>query len=69
MTKEKIGSKGEGRIYANADEVRMAYDAEALGLQAKITVRINGKREETTCGRVLLSEIIPPSLVLMLLTN
>ena len=62
MTKEKPGCAGEGRIYSNPDEVRMAYDAETLDLQAKITTRINGERVETTCGRVLLWEIIPESL-------
>ncbi|MDR3204200.1 MAG: DNA-directed RNA polymerase subunit beta' [Deltaproteobacteria bacterium] len=59
MTKDRPGALGEGRLFSGIDEVRMAYDAEALALQAKIKVRINGNREETTCGRVLLFEIMP----------
>ena len=62
MTKEKPGAKGEGRIFSGLDEVRMAYDAGALDLQAKIVVRLDGVRENTTCGRVLLSEVIPKSM-------
>ncbi|MDR2422139.1 MAG: DNA-directed RNA polymerase subunit beta' [Deltaproteobacteria bacterium] len=59
MTKEKPGAKGEGRLFASPGEVRMAFDAEALELQARIDVRLGGRKETTTCGRVLLYEIIP----------
>ncbi len=62
MTKEKPGAIGENRLYSGPEEVRMAYDGGALELQAKIKVRLNGERVETTCGRMLLSEIIPEQL-------
>ena len=69
MTRDRIFSKGEGMIFANADEVRMAYDAGALALHAKIKVRINGKLEESTTGRVLLSEILPEELPFSLINQ
>jgi len=69
MTRDRIFSKGEGMIFANPDEVRMAYDAKALALHAKIKVRINGKIEETTTGRVLLSEILPEDLPFSLINQ
>ncbi|MBN1277049.1 MAG: DNA-directed RNA polymerase subunit beta' [Deltaproteobacteria bacterium] len=69
MTRDRIFSKGEGMIFANTDEVRMAYDADALALHAKIKVRINGKIEETTTGRVLLSEILPEELPFTLINQ
>ncbi len=69
MTRDKAFSKGEGMIFANTDEVRMAYDADALGLHAKIKVRINGKIEETTTGRVILSEILPEGLPFSLINQ
>ncbi|MFH1488623.1 MAG: DNA-directed RNA polymerase subunit beta' [Pseudomonadota bacterium] len=62
LTREKPGSKGEGKIFANTDEVRMAYDSGELGLQASIKVRINRNLEDTTTGRVLLYEIMPETL-------
>jgi len=62
MTRERPFSKGEGKIFAGLDEVRMAHDAGELDLHASIKVRINGKIEETTTGRVLLYEILPKSL-------
>ena len=69
MTRDRIFSKGEGMIFANTDEVRMAYDAGALALHAKIKVRINGKLEESTTGRVLLSEILPEELPFSLINQ
>jgi len=59
MTRAVASSKGEGRVFANTDEVRMAYDAEAVDLHARIIVRIGGERVETTVGRVLLWEVMP----------
>jgi DNA-directed RNA polymerase subunit beta' len=59
MTRERPFSKGEGKIFANADEVKMAHDSGELELHSAIKVRINGKIEDTTTGRVLLYEIIP----------
>ncbi len=47
-------------IYSSPAEVRMAYDSGEVDLQARIRVRIEGKRVDTTVGRVLIGEIIPP---------
>jgi len=46
-------------IYASPEEVRMAYDAGELELHARIKCRVEGQLHETTCGRVLVSEILP----------
>jgi DNA-directed RNA polymerase subunit beta' len=62
MTRERLFSKGEGMVFSNPDEVRMAYDAGEISLHASIKVRINGKIEETTTGRVILFEILPENL-------
>src|SRR5512143_3772129 len=60
LSKQVAGAKGEGRRFANALEVRRAYDHGAVGLHEKILVRIEGQMVETTPGRVILSEILPP---------
>jgi DNA-directed RNA polymerase subunit beta' len=59
MTRERAFAKGEGKVFSAPEEVRAAYDQGELDLQAKITVRMSGKRVETTTGRVLLWEIVP----------
>ena len=66
MTRGVTGAKGEGKIFANPEEVRCAYDAKAADLHARITVRIDGKRFDTTVGRILLWEIIPKDNIMML---
>ena len=59
MTRERPGARGTGQLFANLEEVRIAYDQGEVDLQAKITVRIDGERIETTVGRVLMYEIVP----------
>ncbi len=62
MTREVPFARGEGKIFSSVDEVRIAYDAGEVDLQARIKVRLNGKRYETTVGRVMLYDIIPEDL-------
>src|SRR2546426_5658226 len=59
LTKERGGVKGEGKLFANPQEVRVAYDTGEAGLQARIRVRLAGEVIATTVGRILLSEILP----------
>ncbi|WP_326538626.1 DNA-directed RNA polymerase subunit beta' [Pseudorhodoferax sp.] len=75
-TRERINGKGEGLIFADTGEVRRAFDAGELDLNAKINVRLteytkdkatgeftpSTKLWETTGGRALLSEILPKGL-------
>lgn len=59
LTKERGGAKGEGKLFADTQEVRVAYDTDEIGLQARIRVRMNPGVISTTVGRVLLSEVLP----------
>jgi len=59
MTRGVAGCKGEGKIFANSDEVRCAYDSKKVDLHAQIVVRMNGERFDSTVGRILLWEVIP----------
>ncbi len=62
LTKIRPGAKGEGKIFSSPEEVQIAYDAKEADEHAKIKVRIDGDLVETSVGRVLLGEILPPSL-------
>ncbi len=62
MTRHKPFVKGEGKFFSSTDELIMAFDAGEVNLQAKVTVRMEGGRVETTPGRVLLYEITPKEL-------
>src|SRR6202166_77621 len=41
MTRERPLARGEGKNFANVEEVRIAYDHEEIDLHAKITVRMS----------------------------
>ncbi|MFW2368348.1 MAG: DNA-directed RNA polymerase subunit beta', partial [Desulforhopalus sp.] len=62
MTRERINVNGEGRIFSNVAEARIAYDHDMVDLQAKIKVRMDGSIVETTMGRVILGELLPKSI-------
>lgn len=60
LTSQRDGVPGEGRYFGSIDEVRHAYEAGAVSLHAKITLRKpDGSRLETTPGRLFFNEIMP----------
>ncbi len=62
LTKERPGVRGEGRLFADPEDVRVAYDAEDVDLQARIRMRWQGEIIETTVGRVLFNDVVPEPL-------
>ena len=59
MTVTRPYVKGEGKTFADPEEVRIAYDQEQVDLHATIRVRMNGEIIETSVGRILLNEVVP----------
>ncbi len=67
---EKAGLSGYLRgVFSSPDEVRMAYDNGEVALHAGVRVRVTDRDEDgvertrminTTVGRVLISEVLPP---------
>ncbi|WP_304473069.1 DNA-directed RNA polymerase subunit beta', partial [uncultured Desulfovibrio sp.] len=64
MTVERSFEKGEGMTFCAPWEVEAAYDAGQVSLHARIRVRMKEGEElvQTTPGRVLVSDILPPEL-------
>ena len=70
MTKMASDQKGEGKTFANLDEVVIAYDRDRLDMHAKINLRIRNNEEgedgheiiKTTTGRVLFNKILPEAM-------
>jgi DNA-directed RNA polymerase subunit beta' len=69
MTRERPFVKGEGKVFSNPQEVKIAYDEGELDLHASIKVRIEGRLQETSTGRVLLHEILPDPLPFSLINK
>jgi DNA-directed RNA polymerase subunit beta' len=75
MSRERIGARGEGMVFADVDEVKRALDYQAVDLHARIKLRIVEKVleeegnlverrriVETTAGRALIWDIVPEGL-------
>jgi DNA-directed RNA polymerase subunit beta' len=69
LTMAEDGGKGEGKIFADLDEVALAYALGKVDLHAKIKVmRVTERRlarkypVETTVGRALFNQILPDEL-------
>ncbi|MBW7957819.1 MAG: DNA-directed RNA polymerase subunit beta' [Deltaproteobacteria bacterium] len=60
LTRNRPGVKGEGKMFGSADEIRAAYDAGEVHLQAGVKVKMDGKLVDTTVGRIIMKEIVPP---------
>ena len=74
-TRDAVNAKGEGMIFSDVAEARRAYESGATSLHARVSVRLQTiefnaagehethfRRYDTTVGRALLSEILPPGL-------
>ncbi len=59
LTLEKNEVKGEHKLFANVEEVEIAFEQHALDLNAKIRTVIDGKIIRSTSGRLILKSIIP----------
>lgn len=62
LTKERAGAAGEGRLFSGPEEVRIAYDHGAVEEHALIKVMLKGQLVETTVGRILFGELLPPAI-------
>ncbi|KXU36115.1 DNA-directed RNA polymerase subunit beta' [Ventosimonas gracilis] len=75
MTREAINAKGEGRVFADLQEVDRVFRSKQASLHAKVKVRIsewlkddqgqlqeNRRIVDTTVGRALLFQILPKGL-------
>lgn len=59
MTKERPGSKGEGKAFSNIAQALTAYHNGVIDTHAIIKVRIHGEMVETTPGRLMFNELLP----------
>lgn len=62
LTIERKGANGEGKVFRDYSEAYYAYESKEIDLHARIKVRRNGELLETTVGRLIFNEVIPPEL-------
>ncbi len=59
LTRDRPFALGTGTAFSSPAEVRIAYDAGCVHLQAEIKVLFDDELVDTTVGRVLLHDIVP----------
>jgi DNA-directed RNA polymerase beta' subunit len=62
MTQKRVGAKGAGKAFANPQEAVLAFDSGHIDLHADIRVRAEGAMLNTTVGRLIFNEVLPPKL-------
>ncbi len=62
ITKPKKGVKGEGLVFYSPEEAVIAYNEGRADLHAGVKVRLEAgkKLEETTIGRIIFNQMVPP---------
>ena len=63
LTKSRAGDRGEGTVFYAPGEAIIAYDQGKVGLHALVKMKIKGEFIETTPGRVLFNDILPPGTI------
>jgi len=59
LTQEDNKTKPHERVFSSVEEAKIAMEYGAITMHQRITVQLNGKRLETTAGRLILNEVIP----------
>ena len=62
LTQHREGAKGEGRVFATAEEALFANEHDKVDVHARVQVRMDGVLTKTTVGRVIFNQILPPKL-------
>ncbi len=63
LTIDRKYRRGENKVFADSEEVRVAYDSGEIDLHAKVTVRLNGEMVNTTPGRIILRDVVQDALM------
>jgi len=63
LTNIRPTAKGEGRLFSDFEEAKLAYELGVVSLDAEIEVRVEdtgAQRLKTSVGRILFNDILPP---------
>jgi len=60
LTVERSFQMGEGKMFANPMECITAHHAGIVHLHARVKVRMDGKLVDTSPGRIMVGELLPP---------
>ena len=62
LTSPKPTAKGKGKVFSSPDDAKLAYEVGIIDLGAEIRVRRQGQMVETTVGRIIFNDALPPQM-------
>ncbi len=62
LTIPKANAKGEGKVFSSLEDARFAYELGVVDLGAEVRVRHNGELMQTTVGRIVFNDALPPQI-------
>lgn len=62
LTLPKPNAKGKNKVFSSCDDAKLAYDVGVIDLGAEIRVRHQGEMLETTVGRIIFNDALPPKM-------
>ena len=62
LTKDRGKQRGEGMVFSDPSDAQIAYDNNVIDLHARIKVRVEGEIRDTTVGRLIFHDVLPPQL-------
>ncbi len=62
LTSPKPTAKGTGKAFSSPEDAKLAYEVGVIELGAEIKVRYQGKMLETTAGRIIFNDALPPQM-------
>jgi len=62
LTQKRVGARGSRKEFSNPAEARLAYELRKVDLHADVRVRVDGALLDTTVGRIVFNEVLPPKL-------
>ena len=62
LTQKRVGAQGSRKEFSNPAEARLAYEMDKVDLHADVRVRVGGALLDTTVGRIIFNEVLPPKL-------
>ncbi|MEK7139404.1 MAG: DNA-directed RNA polymerase subunit beta', partial [Patescibacteria group bacterium] len=60
LTKIHDNARGAGKVFSSRNEAMFAFDADVIALNAPITIYERGVKLETSLGRIIFNEVLPP---------
>ncbi len=62
LTQKRVGALGSRKEFSSPEEARLAYEIGKVDLHADVKVRVDGAIMNTTVGRLIFNEVLPPRL-------